>query len=196
MKLFSITIIGLSLVLGCTKQQPEQEQAPPQLQQPSITQGAPSEGTTSIAGITWALPSKWKEGPARQMRVATYMMPAANGDTDGGECAVFYFGSGQGGDVEANISRWVSQFESPDAPVRSIKEVRGMKVTLVEVVGTYLSPGGPMMQSQGKKENYQLLGAIIDAPEGMVFFKATGPANTMKASKQDFEALVNSVTKM
>ena len=71
-----------------------------------------------------------------------------------------------------------------------------LKVTLVEVAGTYLSPGGPMMQSQGKKENYQLLGAIIDAPEGMVFFKATGPANTMKASKQDFDVLVNSVVKM
>lgn len=195
MKLFTLTVTALLLLSGCSKQQ-QQEQAPPQLQQPSIAQGTPAGGTNSIAGITWSLPSTWKEGTARQMRVATYMMPAAEGDAEGGECAVFYFGSGQGGDVEPNISRWISQFESPDTPVRSTKEVNGMKVTLVEVAGTYLAPGGPMMQSQGKNENYQLLGAIIDAPEGMVFFKATGPANTMKASKQDFDALVNSVTKM
>ena len=36
-------------------------------------------------------------------------------------------------------------------------------VTVAEVEGTYLNPGGGMMASQGKKPGYRLLGAIVEA---------------------------------
>jgi hypothetical protein len=123
------------------------------------------------------------------------MVPAASGDAEGGECAVFHFGGDQGGAVQANITRWVGQFENPDKPVQSETEIDGMKVTTVTVNGTYLAPGGPMMQSQGKKENFRLLGAIVEGPEGSVFFKLTGPVKTLKAAQKDFESLAASVHK-
>jgi hypothetical protein len=78
---------------------------------------------------------------------------------------------------------------------RSSRDVNGMKVTLVKVSGTYLAPSGPMMQSQGKKENYRLLGAIVEGPEGSVFFKFTGPANTISAAEESFNTLISSLTK-
>jgi hypothetical protein len=127
------------------------------------------------------------------MRAATYTVPAAHGDVEGGECAVFYFGGDQGGDVEANIARWVGQFENPDKPERSTKEVGSLKVSLVKVAGTFLAPGGPMMQSQGKKEKFRLLGAIVEAPQGSVFFKFTGPANTVAAAEEEFDELIESL---
>jgi hypothetical protein len=177
------------LAVGCNQHRPS---VPKQLQQPELSQGS---GNNGAAGIKWSLPSGWVAQPARQMRVATYSVPAAGGDAEGAECAVFYFGGGQGGDVEANISRWVGQFESAGEPVRSSREVNGMNVSLVQIAGTYLAPGGPMMQSQGKKENYRLLGAIVAGPEGSVFFKFTGPSRTVTAAEKDFDALIGTLSK-
>jgi hypothetical protein len=149
---------------------------------------------TGVAGVQWTVPARWKQQPPRQMRIATYSVP--EGDGEEGECAVFYFGSGQGGDVAGNISRWASQFEGAPAPEQSSKVVNGLKVTMVSLAGSYLAPAGPMMQSQGKRENYRLLGAIVEAPEGSVFFKFTGPANTVRAAEGEFNALVNSLSRL
>lgn len=70
-----------------------------------------------------------------------------------------------------------------------------MKVWIVKVEGTYLAPGGPLMQSQGKKDGYRLLGAIVEAREGSVFFKFTGPAKTVADAESEFNSLVNSIRK-
>jgi hypothetical protein len=151
------------------------------------TGGAPD----AAAGLKWSVPAKWKVLPERPMRVATYGLPGAGG----GECAVFYFGPGQGGGAEANIQRWTGQFEAGAASKRSARDVGGLKVSLVEISGTYLAPGGPMMQSQGSLPGYQLLGAIVEGPQGSVFFKLTGPAQTVKGARGDFDALVASLVR-
>jgi len=148
----------------------------------------------AAAGLRWAIPAKWKVLPERPMRVATYGVPGAQGDA-GGECAVFYFGPGQGGAAEANIQRWIGQFEAGAAAQRSTRDVGGLKVSLVEVTGTYLAPSGPMMQSAGSRPGHMLRGAVVEGPQGSVFFKLTGPAQAVKASGRDFEALVGSLKK-
>lgn len=181
---------GLIALGACTKKQPESAAQMPQ-QTPDVVA---AHDANTIAGVHWTRPEGWGVLPPRQMRIATYSLPGAEGDAEGGECAVFYFGSGQGGDITANIDRWVNQFEN-GKPQQSLKEVNGLKVTLVQIAGTYLAPGGPMMQSQGKKENYRLLGAIVDAPEGSVFFKLTGPEKTIAANEADFNKLVGSLSK-
>jgi hypothetical protein len=181
---------GLVVLGACNKKQPESAAQVPQ-QTPNVMA---AHDANSIAGVHWTRPERWGVQPPRQMRIATYSVPAAEGDAEGGECAVFYFGSGQGGDITANIDRWVNQFEN-GKPQQSLKEVNSLKVTLVQIAGTYLAPGGPMMQSQGKKEDYRLLGAIVEAPEGSVFFKLTGPAKTIAASESDFNKLVGSLSK-
>ncbi len=168
-------------------------QAPPNA--PS-TLMQPSHGAAgAVAGVHWVAPKGWSTQPPRQMRVATYSVPAAGGDAEGGECAVFFFGSGQGGNVDANIERWAAQFKEPGKPARSAKKVNGLDVTLVQIAGTYLAPSGPMMQSQGEKSHYRLIGAIVAAPEGSVFFKLTGPAKTVAAAEPDFNAMVNTLSK-
>jgi hypothetical protein len=150
------------------------------------------EGTA--AGVKWTVPASWKLEAGRPMRVATYSIPSASG-TEAGECGVFFFGSGQGGGVDENLNRWVSQFEGGAPPRKSEKTVGGWKVHLVDVSGTYLAPGGPMMQSQGKKPGYRLLGAIVEAPNGMVFFKCTGPAATISKAQADFDRMIGSLAK-
>lgn len=154
---------------------------------------APAGGATA-AGITWTVPASWTAGPGSTMRVATYQVPAARG-AEAAECAVFYFGQGQGGGTDANVQRWAGQFKEKPTAKRERRTVGGMAVTLVAVEGTYTNPGGGMMQSQGEKPGYRLLGAIVEAPEGNVFFKLTGPAATVTAAQAAFDGLIGSLAK-
>jgi hypothetical protein len=155
----------------------------------------------TAGGIKWTAPPTWKAQPERPMRAATYAVPKAAGDAEDGECAVFYFGAGQGGSVDANIKRWIAQFEAPgggpaDALAKTSKsKVNGLAVTRIDLSGTYKPAGGPMMKATGSKPGYRLLGAIVEAPEGAVFFKFTGPAKTVAAQQPGFETLLKSISK-
>jgi len=174
-------LVAMSLLFGCGKK----ESSVPM-----------SDTTNNAAGIEWKIPEGWEPQGERMMRVATYAIPMAGGDQEAGECAVFFFGAGQGGDVDMNIDRWSAQFEGIPSVSRSAEEINGLNVTRVEIAGTYLAPSGPMMESQGNKENFLLLGAIVEAPEGYVFFKSTGPKQTMEGSKAAFEGLLSTLEKL
>jgi hypothetical protein len=153
---------------------------------------APTDGSP---GLEWKVPSGWKTLEARSMRLATYGIPAAAGDAEGAECAVFYFGPSQGGGVQENLDRWVGQFEHPTNPTRSQAEVAGLPVYHVSVKGDFLAPSGPMMQSSGTKKGYMLHGAIVEGPAGRVFFKMTGPEKTVLAASRDFEDMLKTLRK-
>jgi hypothetical protein len=149
----------------------------------------------TAGGVQWTVPAKWTNGAGSAMRVATYSVPGARGSA-AGECAVFFFGPGQGGNVDDNVARWAKQFEGAPPPVKkTAANPAGLRVTRAEVSGTYLAPGGPMMQSTGKRPGYRLLGAIVEGPDGNVFFKLTGEAATVAAAQADFDALVTSLRK-
>jgi hypothetical protein len=164
--------------------------------------GSPAEAANSpsqAAGIAWTVPAGWEAEPARQMRIATYRIHAIVGDPEDAECAVYFFGAGQGGTVEANLDRWAHQFTSPDGqslaqPAKIEKRViAGLTVSTITASGTYLGAGGMMSQEQVKKPNFRMQGAIVEAPEGLVFYKLAGPLNTVAAAENDFNSLLGSV---
>lgn len=135
------------------------------------------------------------------MRAATYVIPAARGEKEQGECGVFYFGPGQGGSVQANVTRWVSQFEQPGgksseqaAQIRH-ETISGLRVTTIDVSGTYLFSPTPMSPNKIPKPGQRLLGAIVEAPEGLVFFKFTGPSKTVAANAGAFQGMLRSLRK-
>lgn len=181
----SILLVALLVVVpGCSKKGSSSNVA--------LTKEAPEQ---TAAGVAWSYPSRWTKAGPRTMRVVTYVIPAAEGDPEAAECAVSYFGTAAGGDVDMNIQRWVGQFEGATAPVRKDDKVSGMNVAKVEISGAYLAPSGPMMESQGKKENFKLLGAIVEAPQGKLFFKLTGPAKTVQGAAAELDALLGSIEK-
>lgn len=163
-------------------------------------------GTTLVwadaaAGIRWTMPAGWKSEGSRPMRAATYLIPAVRGDKEEGECGVYYFGPGQGGGVAANVTRWVGQFEQPGgqsseqaAQVRK-QTISGVAVTTIDVSGTYLFSPTPMSPSKIPKPGYRLLGAIVEAPQGLVFFKFTDPAKTVAANSGAFQGMLRSLRK-
>ena len=160
---------------------------------------APSARADGAAGIHWTTPPSWKAGPARPMRAATYTVPAAAGDKEDGECAVYFFGAGQGGTVDANIKRWTGQFAQPGGAAPAAKTakhtINGFAVTTVDVSGTYTGMGGPMATSHAPQPNYRLLGAIVEAPQGLVFFKFTGPSKTAAGNQAAFDKMLASISR-
>lgn len=150
----------------------------------------------SAGGLKWTAPSRWKADPPRPMRAATYRVPAAAGDKDAGECAVFFFGAGQGGGVQANIDRWIAQFSNPSKPKTAKQTINGIPVTTIDLTGTYKqSVGGPMTGKTEDKPGYRLLGGIAEGTQANIFFKFTGPAKTVAAAEKEFEAVLKSIKK-
>lgn len=186
MKYFVNAVLFAALVLsGCLKKQETPSKPPADL----------TKEEAPVAGIFWSYPSNWNRSHDMPMRVATYVVPSGLEDVDPGECGVFHFGRDQGGSVDANIQRWGAQFEGASEAIKNTTIVNGMEVTFARISGTYLSPAGPEMQSQGKKPGYKLLGAIVNAPGGMIFFKFTAPASIIERDEQKFVAMLGSIEK-
>jgi len=202
----ALALLAALVILNACKQganAPSVDNRAPQ-QQPMLPSapGSPSESANPpnrAAGIAWTVPAGWEVEPARQMRIATYRIHAIAGDPEDAECAVYFFGAGQGGTVEANLDRWAHQFTSPDGqslsqPAKIEKRViAGLTVSTITASGTYLGAGGMMSQEQVKKPNFRMRGAIVEAPEGLAFFKFIGPLNTVAAAENDFNSLLGSV---
>lgn len=163
----------------------------------AVLMAAPASGTEA-GGLEWKVAKAWEVQPDRPMRAGTFHLPAAKGDKEPAELAIFYFGEGQGGAVDANIQRWIGQFEQPDGSDSAKKaktskqKVGGLDVTTVELTGTYQS-GGMMMGPKVAKPGYRLLGAIVEGPKGPVFFKLTGPDKTVAGSKGAFDKMLKSI---
>ena len=102
----------------------------------------------------------------------------------------YHFGTGQGGGVEANVTRWKKQFEGEVKVTPEKVTYDKQEVTIVTMEGTYLD--GPIMARKTPKEGYILLGAIIPHATGDVFLKMTGPKAEMEKSKEDFKKLIAS----
>jgi hypothetical protein len=194
-RIISLFIIsGLAVMLSGCKSGGDENAANKQ-----VESGAESSGpANSAGGLTWIAPSGWKMGPPQQMRAVTYVILPVEGDVDNAELAVFHF-PGSGGDRESNLQRWMGQFEQPDgrnsADVAVIKEtkVNGLKITTIDLKGIYSVTGGPMMEVKEKKTGYALKGAIVEGPQGLVFFKMIGPEKTVEAGGGQFTALLSSI---
>ena len=109
---------------------------------------------------------------------------------------------GAGGSIEANIERWVGQFEQPDGKdtrddATTIKEkmVASQDVTMVDISGTYLDRPIPVRPEQvTKRENYRMLAAIIATESlGNYFVKFYGPAEIVKQNEESFGAFIESL---
>ncbi len=149
-------------------------------------------------GLRFDPPPGWTSQP-KPMRTANFVVPGQGG---AGECAVYYFGPGQGGGVEANIHRWLGQFLGADGqPLqasgakRTERTVNGIAVTTLDVAGTYLFKPFPMAPQAVRKPGYRMLAAIALGPDAPVFFKLTAPDKTAAAAAAAFHEMIDSLRK-
>lgn len=146
--------------------------------------------TFPVSNFTFTRPADWTWIPTTStMRKAQLKVGGENGAD-----VVFYFFGPNSGDVKSNTDRWLKQFDGKAGAekVESI-EAGATKITLVSTEGTYHSgmPGGPTTPMN----DYALLGAILESGEGNVFVKMTGPAEIVKAKRQQFIDFVSAGAK-
>lgn len=203
MLLFSLSLCFLACDSAPRETAPTQPAAPPAPSSSTASGGialghesaASAQSASPAAPVKWTPPARWDAKPASGMRAATYLIPAAAGDSESAECAVFL---NIGGGVQANIDRWIGQFDrSDEGNAKQKKEtINGLEVTSVEMAGTFKG-GGPQMgmpgQQSGPKPGYRLLGAIVETADGPVYFKLTGPASTVAAAEKEFQAMLKSL---
>lgn len=155
---------------------------------------AADAATFKVGDVTFTRPDKWESVTVESpMRAAQFKVTDADGKTSA-EVAFFQFGPGQGGDVQANVDRWLGQFAEPKDQLKSKVDnvtIGKTKVTYVSAEGTYRNgmPGGPT----AAMTDYGLMGAIIgNDGDNKIFIKMTGPKGLVKSATDDFKKMVES----
>jgi hypothetical protein len=154
---------------------------------------------TEAVGLRFAVPAAWTRVPAASdVRAAQWRIPRGAADTMDGELVLFFFGKGKGGGVQENLDRWYGQVTEPDGRasrdvgVVTIRTVNGLRVTSLDLPGTYRPfpmGGGPAESQSGSR----LLAAVIEGDDGPWFFRAVGPDATIAGAKAAFDAMLGSV---
>jgi hypothetical protein len=157
---------------------------------------AEAPATFPVSEFTFKRPPAWEWiETTSAMRKAQLKVLSAD-KKENAEVVFYYFGQGGGGGTQANVDRWLGQFQEPKDQIKAKVEevtVNKRKVTYVQAEGTYLSgmPGGP----KTPQPNSMLLGAVLESESGNVFVKMTGPAALTKASITEFKQMVESALK-
>jgi hypothetical protein len=159
---------------------------------PAQPQSGDEPTAATFVGLRAPKPATWISQPrTSRMRAAQFLVPGSE-SSDAAHVIVFYFGEGQGGDVQSNIDRWTAQFRSEDGqlvePVVSQLEADGMPVTMVELAGAWQDMG-----AASHKPGVLFLAAIVESPSGNVFIRFVGPADVVNRDRAAFMELVRGI---
>lgn len=150
--------------------------------QETMKQSSPA----SAGELRFKAPAEWVvEQPSSNMRVAQYKLPKAEGDSEDASLVLYFFGTNQGGSVQSNLDRWIGQIEQPDGSASANKaktetlDVNKLKVTTIDLSGTYTAETAPGSGVRHNKPDYRLRAAVIETPKGAYYVKLVGPAKTV-----------------
>jgi hypothetical protein len=148
--------------------------------------------------LRFKVPAGWvEEERSSSMRVAQYRLPKVAGDAEDASLVLYYFGHGQGGSTTANVERWISQMKQADGSAAKDSkqesfDANGLKVTTVDVSGTYVAETAPGSGSFHNKPAYRLRAAVVETPNGSYFVKLVGPEKTVTQWNDSFVSYVKS----
>ena len=157
---------------------------------------ADAPATFKVGEFNFKRPDKWEWVEVTSAMRKAQLKVISPDKKENAEVIFFHFGQGGGGDVKANVDRWLGQFQEPKDKLKSKVEevtVGKRKLTYVQAEGTYKSgmPGGPTTP----QPNSSLLGAIIESDAGNVFVRMTGHTALVKASTDEFKKMVEGAVK-
>jgi hypothetical protein len=155
----------------------------------------PAKTQAVTAGpIKLTVPETWKKKDAsNRFRLAQFTIPKAAGDAEDGEFVVFFFGAGGGGGPEANIQRWLGEFQPHDRKQKltSGKSAQGDYI-LVDLRGTWNKPIGRRIdQKTVAMPNARVLSVILTGKDqNNYFLRLTGPEKTVSANVDALRAAI------
>ena len=139
-----------------------------------------------VPSMKFDVPAGWLSQPVTSsMRVADFKLPKAAGDSEDATATLYFFGTQQGGSVEANLDRWIGQMEQPDGkPSKQAAKTttwnsHGFKVSVVDIAGTYVAETAPGSGQRLNKPGFRQIAAVVETPNGNYYVKCTGPTKTV-----------------
>ena len=164
-----------------------------------ILVSATSLSAAQGAAIKFDAPAGWvSQTPSSAMRVAEFTVPKTGSDTEDATVTVYFFG-GTGGNVQANMDRWVGQMAQPDgksskevAKTTALTSTSGLKIAVLDVSGTYVAEVTPGSPEKFNKPGFRQCAAYIDTPGGPYFAKMVGPAATVAKWYDSYVAYLKS----
>lgn len=158
----------------------------------------------ALIGVSGTLPGEWTtQPPIGQFRLAQFALPKASGDTNPTLFIVYHFGKGGGGTVDDNVQRWLGLMAQPagtdvnTVAKRAKLERTGLRITTLELPGTFQERPFPASQDVVQRPNYRMLAAIVETPgengEGPFYLRIVGPTKTVEAAKPGWDALIESL---
>jgi hypothetical protein len=161
---------------------------------------AAAAGLSAATALKFDVPKGWvSKTPSSPMRVAEFSLAKSGSDTEDATVTVYFFG-GQGGSVQANMDRWIGQMSQPDgkpskdvAKTSTMQTATGLKVSLVDVSGTYIAEVTPGSSERLNKPGFRQIAAVVETKDGPYFVKVTGPAGTVAKWKESVDAFLKSL---
>ena len=156
---------------------------------------------SAAATLKFDVPAGWtSKTPSSSMRVAEFTLPRATGDSEDASVTVYFFGASQGGNVQANIDRWIGQMTQPDgqpsskvARTTASTTASGLKLSIVDVKGTFVAEVTPGSSERFNKPGFRQIAVYVDTPGGPYFVKCVGPAATVAKWHDSLQAFLRSV---
>ena len=156
--------------------------------------------SVAASSLKFDAPKEWiSKAPSSSSRIAEFALPKAAGDAEDASLVVYFFGANMGGNVQANIDRWVGQMSQPDgkpsaqAATTTKLTANGLNITLVDVAGTYVAEVTPGSTERYNKPGFRQRAAVVETTEGPYFVKLVGPAATVAKWDASFMTFLKSV---
>jgi hypothetical protein len=149
----------------------------------------------SLLDYHTSVPAEWTaRAPSSSSRLAEFVLPETTAGT--AEVVVYFFGSRQGANVDANLGRWKSQFSNPDSsPVyeRVTRDSSGaFPLTFAEYRGNYRRGIGAG-SADSVRAGQELIAAIVETPHGVMFIQLFGTIARVAAERDTFVAFVKNL---
>jgi hypothetical protein len=185
---------GLALLLLAAVSEARAAHVPP-APPPTVTLSGP---TFPVGDLTFTLPAKWQIEPVDSpARGGQWRVPPLHGTGESGELVAFYFGPNIGGTAKENIEAWIGTMSGleghPAAAEQKTRQTGPFKISQVVIFGTYNRfvslPGVPPQPMP----NYGLIGAVVENPQGNIYWRFTGPEPLITANLPLFTKIIDSV---
>ncbi len=186
-----LAVVGASALLllsfACSDMESANSETPAPA--PELPANHPAPGASSViaAGLVFDLPAGFRSVPPEsQMRAAQLAIDGSGGE---GQVAVFHFGVGGGGEIDANLQRWIGQMGDAGTPQRDSFTVGDLEVVWIDVSGTLLRSTIGSFPPEDMPD-YRMFGAVVTGGSGPWFFRAVGPEQTMEQQRSAFIAML------
>ena len=184
---FITLVAGVILVQLVSRGQPGASTA--EKSKTGINNSATSS-SAKIGDLLANVPDSWIGiRPSSSMRLMEFRLGLV---TDDATLAIF---KNIGGSIDDNLERWSGQFgyllSDSEVNIRA-ENINGLLVSIISITGTYTNTMAFSSATQ-PKQNYRLLGAIADTPDGLYYFKLTGPNTVITSRIEEFTRFIQSL---